>query len=67
MAAGSETETVNRDTGNLIPVSAKVTRLEKGLLRACAEKAGEEFLSSYLRGVLREHIREELGAGALDG
>lgn len=66
MTTSTQSDGVDRKDGKLVCVSTKMTPLEKGLLRACKEKSDETFLSGYLRGVLREHIREELGPGALD-
>lgn len=60
----ADTETVHRER-DLVPMTVKVSKLEKGLLQADRETADSEFLSGHVRGILRDYLRRRFGGEAL--
>lgn len=45
--------------------SCRVTRSERALIEAATARAGEPFVSSWLRSVIRDRLEEEFGSEAL--
>lgn len=60
---GAEVPTTTRDKET---ASCRLTTAEKRAVSLAAAKTGHEFVSRYMRDVLLEDVREQLGEKALE-
>lgn len=53
-------------SSDTVTVSARVTRVERGLLDAAAARAGYRKLSPWLQDTIRERLADEFGDQAIE-